>query len=220
MSMLIVSFFPIMILYIHIRNNPKGEVCGNKVWVKWDKTKNIGGIKMTNKINGLNLIEGIEQQQEKEAKNKLSTNGIIFTLLTALMNGEHPVHSDYTGISKDEFDQAVEIMVDDRLVKNGRAERGGIGNKIAFATIQNAAVTSKGIAFVEEYKKDKNSISFTLDELKQHNNEVEQIFINHLKNLEFDHVDMKKIALSMDEEELEYFITELKKSKDITNGGN
>lgn len=74
---------------------------------------------------------------------------LIFSILKEIEKGNRPSHEDY-GLSLEEFGGLIEIIIDDKLIKNGSVIRAGIGNKVKGYLLNHAQITLKGEEFLKE----------------------------------------------------------------------
>lgn len=75
---------------------------------------------------------------------------IKYSILKEIEKGESiPKYEDY-GISKEEFGEIVELIIEDELIKDGEVKRMGIGSKVGYVFLAKARLTSKGYQYLKE----------------------------------------------------------------------
>lgn len=74
---------------------------------------------------------------------------IIYSILKEVQNGTFPNQEDY-GITKDQFGDVVDMIIDEELIVNATVVRGGQGNKVQTVFLQHAKISIKGLSYLEE----------------------------------------------------------------------
>ena len=104
----------------------------------------------------INLMREYEDQDDFGGEIKIlggiELNELMYVILKSVQKGDYLKHGDIKDLSVEDYNQAVDFIVSDDLVKNGVVVRGGIGGKIVIANLANATITKKGIDFLFEYE--------------------------------------------------------------------
>lgn len=83
---------------------------------------------------------------------------LIKEILKSIEKVNEPTFIDYD-LTKEDFGNLVDLMVDENLIKDATVIRGGIGNKVQIVFLNTAKITMKGINYLEQYENKYNSQS-------------------------------------------------------------
>jgi hypothetical protein len=79
----------------------------------------------------------------------MSKQKLMYSILKEIEKGNRPSQLDYD-ITKDEFGEIIELLLDEGMLKNASVIRGGIGNKVQGVLLNGSRIGMPGLNFLEE----------------------------------------------------------------------